>query len=106
MADNLLVADMRKAIRETFGDFITTVDKEFKMQEAADAEFTAAKERLREQFKRLYTGVERLRDCQSKERAESIRDRMVSIAGGEVANAFAALIQSFMNGVLNYCDFP
>lgn len=103
--NNLLLADMRKAVREYFGTFLTSIDKKFTRHEKHEAAFNEAKAELKEQINRLYAGLDKLDECETKDRAEKIKQRMINICENEVAAAFTKTVDKFMEGVIEYCEF-
>lgn len=102
MSQNLLLADLRKTFKDTFGGLITTFDPKIPRWEAAENAYEQAKDELRTQVKRIYAGLERLDAADSPEKIEKIKSRMVSIAEGEIAQALAATVDAFVEVVKEY----
>jgi prefoldin subunit 5 len=102
MTENLLIADMRSCIKETFGDLITSMDGAIPRLEAAERKYAEAKDTLRSQIKRLYAGLEKLDAADTPERIQKIEDKMVQIATEDVAETFGAFIKTFVEVVKEY----
>lgn len=102
MADLLLVADQRAAIKEIFGDLITSFDRAIPRYEAAEKAYEESKQSLRDEMKRLHEGLKRLDNADSPERAHKIKHKMIEIAKEDIPEKFGAFIETFVNLVLEY----
>lgn len=102
MAENLLVADQRRCIKEIFGDLITSMDRQLPAYEEAEKSYEEAKQSLRDEMKRLHEGLKRLDNADSPERAEKIKAKMVEIAKEDIAEKFASFVETFVDLVLEY----
>lgn len=102
MADNLLLADLKKTFKEIFGGLITSFDLKIPRYEAAENAYEQAKDELRTQVKRIYAGLDKLDAADSPEKIEKIKSRMVSIAEGEIATALGATVDTFVEIVKEY----
>lgn len=102
MADNLLLADLRKCIKDIFGGLITSFDTKIPRYEAAEKKYEAAKNELRAQVKRIYTGLEKLDQAEDDARVNKIQSRLVSIAEEDIGKALAVTVNTFVEIVKEY----
>lgn len=102
MSQNLLLADLKKTFKDTFGGLITTFDPKIPRWEAAENAYEQAKDELRAQVKRIYAGLEKLDAAETPEKIEKIKSRMVSIAQEDIAQALGATVDAFVEVIKEY----
>lgn len=100
-SDVILLADIRKCIKDTFGDVISSFDQRLRSYDAAEGKYAEAKDELRTQVKRIHAGLEKLDEAEP-ERIEKIKARMVKIAQEDIAQAFGAAVDAFVEVVKEY----
>lgn len=102
MTENLLLADLKKAIKDTFGGVITSFDTKIPRYEAAEGKYEEAKTELRSQVKRIFAGLDKLDAADTPERIDKIKSRMVNIAQEDIAQALGATVDAFVEIVKEY----
>lgn len=93
MADNLLHGDIKKAIHDELGEFITSIDKKFGIWDKGTEALSQAQAEFNELMKRLAEGLKRLDAAEDEAKAQKIIDRINSIVTEEVTEAFTTLVR-------------
>lgn len=102
LSDLLILADMRKALKDNFGGVIVSFDRKIPRYEAAEKAYEQAKQELRDEMKRIHEGLKRLDEADTPERAEKIKSRMTQIAKQDIAEKFGSFVETFVDLVLEY----